>query len=151
MTALQASSKANRASNDTQSCTHSIDELINGANADTITRVDNIKIVAKNVGNAATNAENIDTDSTNGDNIDNVEIKHEKPEEVVMSDDDIDNATVSDNDTDDAVSGFDNAENVTKGETSTGDIPSPLFYGRKQQIQVKSKAPKRIELFGLRL
>ena len=73
LTAVKASCKADRASKDTQSSTHSNDELINGANADTITpvnNIDNIEIVAENVGNAATNAENIDTDSTNGDNID---------------------------------------------------------------------------------
>ena len=64
--------KADRASKDTQSGRKPNDELINGANADTITpvdNIDNIEIVAKNIGNAATNAENIDTYSTNGDNI----------------------------------------------------------------------------------
>ena len=37
LTALQASHKADRTSKDTQSSTHSNDELINAANADTIT------------------------------------------------------------------------------------------------------------------
>ena len=90
LAALKAGHKADRASNDTQSSTHSNDELINGANADTITEVDNIdniEIVAENATNATTNA----------DNIDNVEIKNEKLEEVVMSDDNIDNAATSDN------------------------------------------------------
>ena len=122
------------------------DELIKGANADTITRVDNIEnieIVAKNVGNAATNAENIDTDSTNGYNIDNAEIENEKSEEVVMSDDNIDNAAASDNNTDDATSGHDNAENVAKGETSTDDVPSPLLYGRKTTDPSKVKISKK--------
>ena len=36
LTALKAGHKADRASNDTQSSTHSNDELINDANADTI-------------------------------------------------------------------------------------------------------------------
>ena len=52
LTALKAGCKANRASNDTQSSAYSNDELINGANADTITQVDNIdntEIVAENV------------------------------------------------------------------------------------------------------
>ena len=40
LTALQASHKADRASKDTQSSTHSNDELINAANADTTTGVD---------------------------------------------------------------------------------------------------------------
>ena len=111
--------------------------------ADTIIQVDNIEIVTKNVGNAATNAENIDTDSTNGDNIDNVEIKNEKPEEVVMSDDNIGNAAVSDNNTDDAASGYDNAENVANGETSTNDIPSPLLYGRKTTDPSKVKTSRK--------
>ena len=72
LTAVKASHKADRASNDTQSGRKSNDELINGANADTITpvdNIDNIEIVAENVGNAAQNAENIDTDSKNRDNI----------------------------------------------------------------------------------
>ena len=146
LTALQASHKADRASKDTQNSTLSNDELIKGANADTITRVDNIEnieIVAENVGNAATNAENINTDSTNGDNIDNAEIENEKSEEVVMSDDNIDNAAVSDNNTDDTMSGYDNAENVAKGEISTDDIPSPLLYGRKTTDLNKVKTSKR--------
>ena len=72
LTALKAGHKADRASNDTQSSANSNDELINGVNADTIIRVDNIdniEIVAEYVTNATTNAENIDTDSTNADNI----------------------------------------------------------------------------------
>ena len=72
LTAVKASHKADRASNDTQSGRKPNDELINGANADTITpadNIDNIEIVAENVGNAAQNAENIDTDSKNRDNI----------------------------------------------------------------------------------
>ena len=73
LTALKASRKADKASKDTQSGRKSNDELINGANADTITPIDNIEKVAENVGNVAQNAENIDTDSTNGDNIDNAE------------------------------------------------------------------------------
>ena len=88
LTALRAGHKADRALNDTQSSANSNDELINGANADTTIRVDNIdniEIVAENVTNAATNAESIDTDSTNADNIVNVEIENEKSEEVVMS------------------------------------------------------------------
>ena len=98
LTALQASCKADRASKDKRSSTHSNDELISTAKADTITQVDNIdnvEIVAENVGYAATNAENIDTDSKIGDNIDNAEIKNEKPEEVVMSDGNVDNILTS--------------------------------------------------------
>ena len=132
LTALKAGHKADRASNHTQSSTHSNDELINGANADTMTRVDNIdniEIVAENATKATTNA----------DNIDNAEIENEKPEEVVMSDDNIDNATTSDNNTGDTALGDDNAENVTKGATSTDDVPSPLFYGRKTTDPSKVK------------
>ena len=146
LTDLQASHKADRASKDTQNSTLSNDELIKGANADTITRVDNIEnieIVAENIGIAATNAENINTDSTNGDNIDNAEIENEKSEEVVMSDDNTDNAAASDNNTDDATSGYDNAENVTKGETSTNDVPLPLLYGRKTTDPSKVKTSKK--------
>ena len=134
--ALKAGHKVNRASNDTQSTAHSNDELINGASADTITRVDNIdniEIVAENVTKATTNA----------DNIVNVEIKNEKAEEVVMSDDNIDNAAMSDNNTDDARLGDDNAENVAKGETSTNHVPSPLLYGRKTTDPSKVKTSKK--------
>ena len=101
-----------------------------------------MEILAKNVGNAATNAEYIDTDSTN-DDIDNAEIKNEKPEEVIMSDDNIDKAAESNKNTDDAASGYDTAENVTKGETSTDDVPSPLLYNRKTTDPSKVKTSKK--------
>ena len=146
LTAVKASCKADRASKDTQSGTEPNDELINDANVDTITPVDNtynIEIIAENVGNATTNAENIDTDSIIGDNIDNVEIENEKPEEVVMSDDNINKSAESDKNTDDAASAYDNAENVAKGETSTDDIPSPLLYGRKRTDPSKVKTSKK--------
>ena len=147
LTALHASHKADRASKDTQSSTLLNNELINGANADTTTRVDNIEnteIIAKNVSGAAINAEYINTDSTNEDNIDSAEIENEKSEEaVVMSDDNIDNAAVNNNNTDDASSGDDNGENVTKGETSTDDVPSPLLYGRKTTDPSKVKTSKK--------
>ena len=146
LTAIKAGCKADRASNDTQSSANSNDELINGANADTIicaNNIDNIEIVAENVTNAATNAENIDTDSTNADNIVNAEIENEKSEEVVMSGDNIDNATMSDNNTDDTALGNDNAENVTTGEASTEDVPSPLLYGRKTTDPSKVKTSKK--------
>ena len=142
-TALKAGCKADRASNDTQSSAKSNDELINGANANTIIcidNIDNIEIVAENMTNAATNAENIDTDSTS---VDNVEIENEKSEEVVMSNDNIENAAMSNNNIDDAALGDDNAENVTTGETSTDDVPSPLLYGRKTTDRGKVKTSKK--------
>ena len=146
LTALQASRKADRASEGMQNGGNSNDELINGANADTITpvdNIDNIEIVAKNVGNAATNAENIDTDSTNGDNIVNVEVENDKSEDVVMSDDNIDDAAMSNDNTCDTVLGDDNAENVIPGETSIDDVPSPLLYGRKTTDTSKVKTSKK--------
>ena len=146
LTALKASCKADRASKDTQSGRNSNDELINGANADTITpvyNIDNIEIVAKNAVNAAKKTENIDTDSTNVDNIVNAEIENDKSEDIVMSDNNIDNATMSDNNAHDAVLGNDNAENVTTGETSTNDVPSPLLYGRKTTDPSKGKTSKK--------
>ena len=72
LTAVKTSHKADRASKDTQRGRKPNDGLINGANADTTTPVDdidNIEIVAKNMANAATNVENIDIDSTNADYI----------------------------------------------------------------------------------
>ena len=62
LTTLKAGCKADRASNDTQSSAHSNDELINGANADNITQVDNIdnnELVAENATKATTNGDNI--------------------------------------------------------------------------------------------
>ena len=142
LTALKAGHKADRASNDTQSSAHSNDELINGANADTIIpvdNIDNIEIVAENATKATTNA----------DNIVNAEIENEKSEEVAMSDDNIDNAATSNNNTDDATLGNENAENVAKGETSTDDVPSPLLYGKKTTNTSKVKTSKSIDLFRL--
>ena len=81
--------------------------------------------------NAATNAESIDTKSTNTDNINNAKIENNKSEDIVMSDDNEDNPAMSNKDSPHAPSGNDNAENVTPGETSTEDVPSPLVYGRK--------------------
>ena len=112
LTALKAGHKANRASNDIQSSENSSDELINGANADTIIHVDNID-----------NIEIVITDSTNADNIVNAEIENEKSEEVVMSDDNIDNAAMSNNNINDATLGDHNTENVAMGEISTEDVP----------------------------
>ena len=112
LTAVKASRKANRASKDTQSGRKPNDRLINGANADTITPVDdidNIEMVAENVANAATNAENIDTDSTNADNIINAETENDNSVYVVISDDNIDDAAMSNNHTSDTILGNDNA------------------------------------------
>ena len=39
--------------------------------------------------------------------------------------------------------GDDNTENVTKGETSTNDIPSPLLYDRKTTDPSKAKTSKK--------
>ena len=144
--ALKADCKADRASNNTQSSTNTNDELINGANANTIIhidKIDNIETVAENVTNVATNAENIDTDSINADNIVNAEIENEKSEEVVMSDDNTDNAAMSDNNMDDAALGDNNTENDTLGETSTKDVPSPLLYGRKTTDPSKVRTSKK--------
>ena len=69
--------------------------------------------------NAATNAESIDTESTNTDNINKVEIENDKSEDIVMS------------------------ENVTPGETSTEDVPSPLLYGRKTIDSSKVKTSRK--------
>ena len=146
LAALKADHKADRASNDTHSSTNTNDELINGANADTVMGVDNIEnmeIVAENATNAATNAENIDTASINADNIVNAEIENEKSEEVVMSNDNTDNATMSDNNTYDAAFGNGDTENVAMGETSTEDVPSPLLYGRKTTNPSKVKTSKK--------
>ena len=146
LTVVKASHKANRASKDTQSGRKPNDGLINGGNADTITlvdNIDNIEIVAKNVANAATNAENIDTDSTNADNIVNAEIENNNSEDIVLSDDNIDAAAMSNNHTSDTILGDDYTENVTPGDISTNDVPSPLLYGRKTTDPSKVKTSKK--------
>ena len=145
--AAKSSRKADRASKDIQSGRKPNDGLINGANADIITpidNIDNIEIVAENAVNAATNAESIDSDSTNADNIVNVEIGNDNSEDVVMSNNNIDDAAMSGNHTSDAILGDDNAENVTLGEISTDDVPSPLLYGRKITDPSKVKTSKKL-------
>ena len=145
LTAVKASHKAERASKDTQSGTKPNDGLINSANADTITHVDdidNIEIVAENAVNATTNAENIDTDSTNADNIVNVERENDNSEDIVMNVDNINDTAMIDNHTSDAILGNDNAENVAPCEISTNDVPSPLLYVRKITDPSKVKTSK---------
>ena len=60
-----------------------------------------------------------------------------------MSDDNEDNPAMSDKDSPHATSGDDNAENVTPGETSTEDVPSPLVYGRKTTDPSKVKTSRK--------
>ena len=145
-TALKADHKANRAPNDTQNSANTNDELINGANADTIIHVDNIdniEIVAENVTNAATNAGNLDTDSINADNVVNAEIENEKSEEAVMSDDNTENAVISNNNIDDAALGDDNTENVTMDPTD----PTKVKTSKKHiPIWVKPSEPPKADL-----
>ena len=151
LTAVKASHKADGASKDTQSGRKPNDELINGANADTITPVDdidNIQIVAENVVNVATNAENTDINSTNAGNIVNAEIENDNSEYAVMTDDNSDDTAMSDNYTSDTMLGNDNAKNVAPGEISTMMYPHLYFMVEKQQIQVKPKLPKSIDLLG---
>ena len=50
---------------------------------------------------------------------------------------------MSDDSTHDTILGDDNAENVTPGETSTDDVPSPLLYGRKTTDPSKVKTSKK--------
>ena len=64
-----------------------------------------------------------------------------------MSDDNIDKATESNKNTDDAASGYDNAENVKKVRLVLMMYLHLYFMAEKQQIQVKSKPPKSIDLF----
>ena len=125
-----------QASNDTQNCAHSNDELINGANEDTITQadnIDNIEIVAENATNTTTNA----------DNIDNAEVETVKSEDIALSNDNIDNTAMSDNNTHDTILGDYNAENVTPGENSTDDVPSPLLYNRKTTDPSRVKTSRK--------
>ena len=64
-------------------------------------------------------------------------------DKAIESNKNIDDAAMSDNHTSDAILGNDNVENVTPGEISTDDVPSPLLYGRKTTDPSKVKTSKK--------
>ena len=68
-----------------------------------------------------------------------------------MSDDNIDDAAMSDNNTSDAILGNDNTENSHQVRLVPKMYPHLYCMVEKQQIQVKSKLQKRIDLLGLSL
>ena len=112
---MQASLRANSASNDTQSITNTNDEVIGDANTDVI-------IGAENTDNAAIDADNTGNATTDGNKTDD--------------------ATMSDNNTDNATTGDSNMDNTATGETSTVHVPLPPHYGGKQKIKAKLKPPQ---------
>ena len=112
LVALQASLRANSASNDTQSITNTNDEVIGDANTDTV-------IGTENTNNAAIDA----------DNTDNAETDDKK----------IDDAAMSDNNSDNTATGDGNMDNTATGETSTVHVPLPPRYGGKTKDPSKIK------------
>ena len=135
LVALQASKRANSASNDTQSITSANDEIIDDNNTDAIIDVENIDnsaIDAENTDNAAIDALNIDNAAINADNTSNAATDGKKSDDAVMSNNDTDNAT--------AVDG--NMDNTTTGETSAVHVPLPPCYGGKTKDPSKIKPPQ---------
>ena len=121
--ALQASLKANSASNDTQSITNTNDEVIGDANTDAI-------IGTENTDNATIDAENTDNATIDTDNTDNAATDGEKTDDAAMSDNNSDNARTGDGNTD----------NTATGETSTVHVPLSPCYGGKTKDPSKIKS-----------
>ena len=146
LTASKASHKADRASKDTQKGRKSDNGLINGDNTNTITLVDNInnlKIIADSVANAATNAEGI---------MRTILVTHCRVIIIITTHYNIFRLTifyfciiyiVCIYGFSIAASGNDNAKNGEPGENTTEDVPSPLIYGRKMTDPTKVKTSKR--------
>ena len=109
--ASQASIRANRASNDTQSITNTDDAIIGDDNTDVV-------ISTENTDNAAIDADNTNIAATDGEKTDD--------------------ATMSDNNTDNAATGDGNMDNTAIGEASTVHIPLPPSYGGKDPSQIKT-------------
>ena len=121
LVALQASVRANSASNETQSITNTDDAVIGDDNTDVI-------ISTENTDNAAIDA----------DNTDNAATDEEKT----------DDAATSDNNTDNAATGDGNMDNTIIGKASTVQIPLPPHYGGKakdpSQIKTSTKCTPAI-------
>ena len=127
--ALQASVRANSASNDTQSITNTDDAVIGDDNTDVI-------IGTENTDNAAIDADNTDNAAIDADNTDNATTDGEKT----------DGATISDNNTDNVTTGDGNMDNTIIGEASTVHIPLPQVMVEKPKNQAKLKPPQNVHL-----
>ena len=121
--ALQASLRANNASNDKQSITNTNDEVTGDANTDAI-------IGAENTDNAAIDTENTDNATIDADNTDNAAADSKKT----------DDATMSNNNSDNTATGNGNMENTTMGETTTVHVPLSPYYGGKTKDPSKIKS-----------
>ena len=122
LVALQASVRANSASNDTQRITNTDDEVIGDASTDVV-------ISTENTDNAAIDADNTDNAASDADNTDNAAIDGEK----------MDDATISDNNTDNTTIGDGNTDNTATGKTSTVHVPLLPHYGGKTKDPSKIK------------
>ena len=122
--ALQASIRANRASNDTQSITNTDAAAKGDDNTDAV-------IGAENTDNTAIDAENTDNAATDRDNTDDAVIGNDNTDDAIIGDDNT-NAVIGNYNTDDAVT----------GEASTVHVPLPLHS------KGKAKDPSQIKTFS---
>ena len=129
LTALEASIRANSASNDPQSITNTDDVVIGDDNTD-------VAIGAENTDNAAIDADNTDNAAIDADNTNN----------AVTDGEETDDAATSDNNTDNAATGNGNMDNTIIGEASTLHVPLPLCNVGKPKIQAELKPPQNIHL-----
>ena len=146
LTALKASLKGNKASKNSHKKKKGNNGSTNDENTNitmTIYDINNLEIVENHEVNATTNAKNADTESANIDNINTAETEIDKNDDIAMSNNDDDNPIMSDKESPLASPANDNIENDEVGESSTEEVPSPLFYSRKTDDPTKVKSSKR--------
>ena len=81
----------------------------------------------------------------NIDNINMAETEIDKNDDIAMSNNDDDNPIMSDKESPLAAPANDNIENDEVGESSTEEVPSPLFYSRKMDDPTKVKSSKNAQ------
>ena len=146
LTALKASHKSYKASNNSHKRKKGNNGSINDENtniATTVYDINNLEIVENHEVNAIANTEKADTESTDIDNINTAEAEIEKNDDIAMSDNNDDNSIMSEKETPLELPADDNIKNDEVGENSTEEVPSPLIYGRKTDDPTKVKSSKR--------
>ena len=146
LTALKASCKSYKASNNSHKRKKDNNRLINDDDTNiamTVYDINNLEIVANHQVNATTNAKNEDTESVNIDNINTAETEIDKNDDIAKSSNYDDNPIMSDKESPLESPAEDDIENDEVGENSTEEVPSPLIYGRKTDDPTKVKSSKR--------
>ena len=146
LTALKASRKSYKASENSHKRKKDNNGLINDDNtniATTVYDIKNLEIEENHEVNTTTNAKNTDTESANIDNINMAETEIDKNDDIAKSDNNDDNPIMSDKETPLESPANDNIENDEVGENSTEEVPSLLIYGRKTDDPTKVKSSKR--------